>query len=63
LKPKDPNQKGISKVNGNSTATVKVGSSGTDGDPVDVDVTMRAHAYVEVHIERLKDSGLCRFPF
>ncbi len=50
-------------MNGNSTATVKVGSSGTDGDPVDVDVTMRAHAYVEVHIERLKDSGLCRFPF
>jgi len=34
-----------------------------DGDPVDLDVTMRAHAHVENHIERLKDSGLCRFPF
>ena len=30
---------------------------------VDLDVTMRAHAHVEQHIERLKDSGLCRFPF
>jgi len=34
-----------------------------DGDPVDLDVTMRAHAHVEQHIERLKDSGLLRFPF
>ena len=34
-----------------------------DGDPVDLDATMRAHAHVEQHIERLKDSGLCRFPF
>ena len=34
-----------------------------DGDPVDLDVIMRAHAHVENHIERLKDSGLCRFPF
>jgi Transposase DDE domain group 1 len=34
-----------------------------DGDPVTLDVTMRAHAHVENHIERLKDSGLCRFPF
>lgn len=34
-----------------------------DGDPVDLDVTMRAHAHVENHIERLKDSGLLRFPF
>jgi hypothetical protein len=34
-----------------------------DGDPRDLDVTMRAHAHVEQHIERLKDSGLCRFPF
>ena len=34
-----------------------------DGDPVDLDVTMRAHAHVEAHIQRLKDSGLCRFPF
>jgi len=34
-----------------------------DGDPVDLDVTMRAHAHVEQHIARLKDSGLTRFPF
>ena len=34
-----------------------------DGDPVDHDVTMRAHAHVESHIQRLKDSGLSRFPF
>ncbi len=34
-----------------------------DGHPVDLDATMRAHAHVEQHIERLKDSGLCRFPF
>ncbi len=34
-----------------------------DGDPRDLDVTMRAHAHVEQHIERLKDSGLTRFPF
>jgi Transposase DDE domain group 1 len=34
-----------------------------DGDPVDLDTTMRAHAHVEDHIRRLKDSGLCRFPF
>ena len=33
------------------------------GDPVTLDTTMRAHAHVEVHIRRLKDSGLCRFPF
>jgi hypothetical protein len=33
------------------------------GDPRDLDATMRAHAHVEQHIERLKDSGLCRFPF
>lgn len=33
------------------------------GDPIDLDATMRAHAHVEQHIERLKDSGLCRFPF
>jgi hypothetical protein len=24
---------------------------------------MRAHVHVEEHIRRLKDSGLCRFPF
>ncbi|MGH9044228.1 MAG: IS1380 family transposase, partial [Acidimicrobiales bacterium] len=34
-----------------------------DGDPVDLDVTMRAHAHVESHIQWLKESGLCRFPF
>ena len=34
-----------------------------DGDPVALDVQMRAHAHVESHIQRLKDSGLCRFPF
>ena len=34
-----------------------------DGDPVTLDATMRAHAHVEAHIARLKDSGLCRFPF
>ena len=33
------------------------------GDPVDLDASMRAHAHVEDHIRRLKDSGLCRFPF
>jgi len=33
------------------------------GDPVALDVFMRAHAHVEEHIGRLKDSGLCRFPF
>lgn len=33
------------------------------GEPVDLDATMRAHAHVEQHIARLKDSGLCRFPF
>jgi Transposase DDE domain group 1 len=33
------------------------------GSPVDLDASMRAHAHVEDHIRRLKDSGLCRFPF
>ena len=33
------------------------------GEPVDLDVVMRAHAHVENHIERLKESGLCRLPF
>jgi hypothetical protein len=33
------------------------------GDPVQLDVTMRAHAHVENHIARLKASGLERFPF
>jgi hypothetical protein len=34
-----------------------------DGDRRDLDVTMRAHAHVEQHIQRLKDSGLMRFHF
>ena len=33
------------------------------GDPRDLDVTMRAHAHVENHIQRLKDSGLTSMPF
>jgi len=33
------------------------------GDPVALDVHMRAHAHVEDHIRRLKDSGAGRFPF
>jgi hypothetical protein len=33
------------------------------GEPVDLDVHMRAHAHVEDHIRRLKDSGLERLPF
>ena len=35
----------------------------SDGDPRQLDLSMRAHAHVESHIQRLKDSGLCRFPF
>jgi len=34
-----------------------------DGDPTELDRQMRAHARVEDHIGRLKDSGLERFPF
>jgi hypothetical protein len=34
-----------------------------DGDPEELDLAMRGHAHVENHIERLKQSGLCRFPF
>jgi hypothetical protein len=34
-----------------------------EGPPADLDATMRAHAHVEQHICRLKDSGLTRFPF
>ncbi|HET9848682.1 MAG TPA: IS1380 family transposase [Candidatus Dormibacteraeota bacterium] len=34
-----------------------------EGDPVELDRFMRAHAHVEDHIARLKDSGLQRFPF
>ena len=33
------------------------------GDAVTLDTHMRAHAHVEDHIRRLKDSGLERFPF
>ena len=33
------------------------------GDPVSLDVHIRAHAHVEGHIRRLKDSGAERFPF
>lgn len=33
------------------------------GEPVALDTHMRAHAHVEDHIRRLKDSGLERFPF
>jgi hypothetical protein len=34
-----------------------------DGDPAELDRLMRAHAHCEDHIQRLKDSGLLRFPF
>ena len=34
-----------------------------EGDPTELDVVMRAHAHVEDHIQRLKESGLTRFPF
>ncbi len=34
-----------------------------DGDAVELDVHMRAHAHVEDNIKRLKDSGADRFPF
>jgi Transposase DDE domain group 1 len=34
-----------------------------EGDPVDLDRHMRAHAHVEGHIRRLKDSAANRFPF
>ena len=33
------------------------------GTPIDADLFMRAHAHVEDHIQRLKESGLSRFPF
>ncbi len=33
------------------------------GDPAELDRLMRAHAHVEDHIGRLKESGLLRFPF
>jgi hypothetical protein len=35
----------------------------SEGDPVELDVHMRAHAHVEDNIRRLKDSGAARFPF
>ena len=34
-----------------------------NGDPVELDRAMRAHAHVEDFIQRLKDAGLERFPF
>lgn len=34
-----------------------------EGDPRELDATMRAHAHVENHIQRLKDSGLTAMPF
>jgi hypothetical protein len=34
-----------------------------EGDAVELDVHMRAHAHVEDNIKRLKDSGADRFPF
>jgi len=34
-----------------------------DGEAVELDVHMRAHAHVEDNIRRLKDSGAHRFPF
>jgi hypothetical protein len=34
-----------------------------EGDSRALDLMMRAHAHVESHIQRLKDSGLCRMPF
>lgn len=34
-----------------------------DGTPPELDLMMRQHAHVEQHIQRLKDSGLSRFPF
>jgi hypothetical protein len=34
-----------------------------EGDPVELDRQIRAHAHVEDHIQLLKDSGLERFPF
>jgi hypothetical protein len=34
-----------------------------EGRPDELDLAMRAHAHVENHIERLKESGLTRFPF
>jgi len=37
--------------------------SDRSGDPVQLDQEMRAHAHVEEHIGRLKESGLLRFPF
>jgi len=40
-----------------------VSYTGCDGVPRDLGATMRVLAYVEQHICRLKDLGLCRFPF
>ena len=38
-------------------------SDNPDLTPVELDAHMRAHAHVEDHIKRLKESGLERFPF
>ena len=37
--------------------------SDQDGEAVELDQTMRAHAHVELRLQRLKDSGLLAFPF
>ncbi|HUZ40635.1 MAG TPA: IS1380 family transposase [Acidimicrobiales bacterium] len=34
-----------------------------EDDPTELDVVMQAHAHVEDHVQRLKESGLTRFPF
>ena len=39
------------------------GYTDQSGDPADLDADLRAHAHVEQHIARLKDSGLNRMPF
>jgi hypothetical protein len=44
-----------------STAT-GVTTATKDGDPVELDQTTPAHAHVELHLQRLKDSGLLAFP-
>ena len=33
------------------------------GDPLSLDVAMRAHAHIEDNLRRLRDSGFERFPF
>lgn len=48
-----------------ASATYRYWGHYTDaaGDPAALDAAMRAHAHVEDHIARLKDSGANRFPF